>query len=110
MIWHLLPFVKVGQNWLHQCMSPLMSLSDPSPAPVRWSIWTKEIPMAHAEDVSSDPGDTDNKLLTTEGGLGGEVESYREKEMIMKYEDSVATHLAKILHSDENTEVISSAK
>ncbi|XP_063967323.1 diacylglycerol kinase delta-like isoform X4 [Lytechinus pictus] len=73
----------------------------------RWSIWTQEIPMAHAEEVTpGEPVEGDNKM----GGVGLDAESHREKEMISSYEDSVATHLAKILHSDENTEVISSAK
>ena len=34
----------------------------------------------------------------------------KDKEMITAYEDSVAAHLTKILHCDENTDVISSAK
>ncbi|XP_041482909.1 diacylglycerol kinase delta-like isoform X2 [Lytechinus variegatus] len=73
----------------------------------RWSIWTQEIPMAHAEEVTpGEPVEGDNKM----GEVGLDAESHREKEMISSYEDSVATHLAKILHSDENTEVISSAK
>ena len=46
-------------------------------------------------------------------GLGdtevGEAEE-KDKEMITAYEDSVAAHLTKILNSDENVEVISSAK
>ncbi|XP_072179956.1 diacylglycerol kinase delta-like [Diadema setosum] len=81
----------------------------------RWSIWTKEIPIEHSAGPSRGTGEGDNKLesereAAEEGGMEGESEGHREKEMIMKYEDSVATHLAKILHSDENTEVISSAK
>lgn len=63
--------------------------------------------MAHAEEVTpGEPVEGDNKM----GEVDLDAESHREKEMISSYEDSVATHLAKILHSDENTEVISSAK
>lgn len=43
--------------------------------------------------------------LTLSGGMGGEGSS-----SMAAYEDSVVTHLAKILQSDEHSVIIASAK
>ncbi|XP_071798158.1 diacylglycerol kinase delta-like isoform X3 [Asterias amurensis] len=69
----------------------------------RWSICTQETPLAGARAAGT------VVLKTDSLDISDSMES-KEKEMITAYEDSVAAHLTKILHCDENSDVISSAK
>ncbi|XP_038051260.1 diacylglycerol kinase delta-like isoform X3 [Patiria miniata] len=71
----------------------------------RWSICTKELPLPG----SRRPAGTAIDLKADSLDVSDSIES-KDKEMITAYENSVAAHLTKILHCDENTDVISSAK
>ncbi|XP_035231837.1 diacylglycerol kinase eta-like isoform X2 [Stegodyphus dumicola] len=50
------------------------------------------------------------RIMTYEGTMLGPRKSQTQLEPISQYEDSVVTHLTKILHSDQHSVVISSAK
>ncbi|XP_022093446.1 diacylglycerol kinase delta-like isoform X4 [Acanthaster planci] len=73
----------------------------------RWSICTKESPLPTSRRSAA--GATAGDLKADSMDVSDSAES-KDKEMITAYEDSVAAHLTKILHCDENTDVISSAK
>ena len=69
----------------------------------RWGVYTQETPLFRPNALGV------KEELLVRGQEVGEAEE-KDKEMITAYEDSVAAHLTKILNSDDNVNVISSAK
>ncbi|XP_072035014.1 diacylglycerol kinase delta-like isoform X2 [Amphiura filiformis] len=74
----------------------------------RWGIYCQETPIVTGP-LQTLPTAAEKEALGLTDVEVGEAEE-KDKEMITAYEDSVAAHLTKILNSDENVEVISSAK